>query len=169
MLALLLLAQIAPPAPAAMEAAKTVCPAAPVALPADYAGWSVAAPITAAPDASRVGEAMLKIGQGARATLQPASALRLPVPSAKPIAPTGHGGVFAFEAQAAGRYRVALGAGVWVDVVANGAALTSMAHGHGPDCTPVRKYVDFDLKPGRYLLQVTGEPATLALMVAKLG
>ncbi|WP_375391013.1 homogentisate 1,2-dioxygenase [uncultured Sphingomonas sp.] len=169
MLALLILAQALAPTPAAMDVAKTVCPAMPAALPADYAGWSVAAPVTAAPDASRVGDAMLRIGQGARATLQPASALRLPVPSARPLGATGHGGVFAFEAAAAGRYRVALGAGVWVDVVANGAALTSVAHGHGPDCTPVRKYVDFDLKPGRYLLQVTGDPSVLALMVAKLG
>ena len=169
MLALLLLAQTVPPAAAAMDSPKAVCPAVPVALPADYAGWSVAAPMTAAPDAGRVGDAMLKIGQGARATLQPASALRLPVPSAKPLGASGHGGVFAFEATAAGRYRVALGAGVWVDVVANGAVLTSVAHGHGPECTPVRKYVDFDLKAGRYLLQVTGDPAVLALMVAKLG
>jgi hypothetical protein len=56
-----------------------------------------------------------------------------------------------------------------VEVVANGAAIPSVAHGHGPDCTPVRKFVDWDLKPGRYLLQVTGDPAAVQLLLAKLG
>jgi hypothetical protein len=80
-----------------------------------------------------------------------------------------HGGLFAFEVGAAGRYRLALGAAHWVEVVANGAAIPSVAHGHGPDCTPVRKFVDWDLKPGRYLLQVTGDPAAVQLLLAKLG
>lgn len=158
MLIALLLAQ------AAVAPAATACPAAPVALPADYAGWNAAVPVAAAAEPAAVGDAMLTVGRGARATLQPAGALKLPV---TPKRAGANGGLFAFEATSAGRYRVALGAGVWVEVVANGTALPSVAHGHGPACTPVRKVVEFDLKPGRYLLQVTGEPATLALEVVK--
>lgn len=141
------------------------CPAAPVALPAEYAGWSAATPIAAAAEPAAVGDAILTVGRGARASLQPAGALKLPV---TPKQAGANGGLFAFEAASAGRYRVALGAGVWVEVVANGVALTSVAHGHGPACTAVRKFVEFDLKPGRYLLQVTGEPATLALQIIKV-
>ncbi len=150
------------------SAPAAACPATPVALPADYAGWNAAIPVAAAAEPAAVGDAMLTVGRGARASLQPAGALKLPVTPRKPLAATAHGGLFAFEAASAGRYRVALGAGVWIDVVANGAALSSVAHGHGPDCTPVRKFVEFDLKPGRYLLQVTGEPTLLALEVLKV-
>ena len=159
MLIALLLAQTA-----AMSAVPA-CPATPVALPAEYAGWNAGVPVAAAAEPASVGDAMLPVGRGARASLQPAGALKLPVVPRK----TGpYGGLFAFEAASPGRYRVALGAGVWVEVVANGAALTSIAHGHGPACTAVRKVVDYNLKPGRYLLQVTGEPTTLALQIVKL-
>lgn len=158
MLIALLLAQ------AAVAPAATACPATPVALPADYAGWNAAVPVAAAAEPAAVGDAMLTVGRGARTTLQPAGALKLPV---TPKRTGANGGLFAFEAASAGRYRVALGASVWAEVVANGAALPSVAHSHGPACTPVRKVVEFDLKPGRYLLQVTGEPATLALEVLK--
>ena len=158
MLLALLLAQAAP-----------ACPVTPVALPAEYAGWSAAAPVAAAADTGGVSDAVLTVGKGARATLPPAGALKLPVTPKRPPSVNGHGGLFAFEAASAGRYRVALGAGLWAEVVANGAALPAANHGHGPACTAVRKFVEWDLKPGRYLLQVTGEPATVALEVLKVG
>lgn len=161
MLLALLLAQAAP-APAA-------CPTTPAPLPADYAGWNAALPVAAAAEPAAVADAMLTLGKGARATLAPAGALKLPVAPKTPLAATAHGGLFAFEATGAGRYRVALGAGLWVEVVANGLALPSVAHGHGPACTAVRKFVEWDLKPGRYLLQVTGDPAAVALEVLKVG
>ena len=147
------------------QAAVLACPATPVALPAEYAGWSAGVPVAAAAEPAAVGDAMLTVGRGARASLQPAAALKLPV---VPKRAGSHGGLFAFEAASPGRYRVALGAGAWVEVVANGAALASVAHGHGPACSAVRKIVDYDLKPGRYLLQVTGEPTNLALQILKV-
>ena len=158
LIALLLASMQAAPAAAA-------CPATPAALPADYAGWSAAMPVAAAAEPAAVADAMLIVGRGARASLQPSGALKLPV---TPKRAGTHGGLFAFEAASPGRYRVALGAQLWVEVVANGAALPSVAHGHGPACTVVRKIVDFDLRPGRYLLQVTGEPATVALEIVKV-
>lgn len=145
---------------------KPACPATPAALPAEYAGWAAGGALTAAAEPAAVGDAILTVDRGARAALKPAGALKLPV---TPQRSGAHGGLFAFEIGAAGRYRVALGAGHWVEVVANGAAIPSAAHGHGPDCTPVRKFVDWDLKPGRYLLQVTGDPAAVQLLLAKLG
>ena len=74
----------------------------------------------------------------------------------------------AFVAPAAGRYRIGAGAGVWLDVIEGGKPVPSAAHGHGPACGPVRKIVDFDLKPGRHLLQISSAATpAVAVMVAK--
>jgi len=41
-------------------------------------------------------------------------------------------------------------------VVSGGKAAASVAHSHGPDCSGVRKMVDFPLTPGTYTLQIAG-------------
>lgn len=111
---------------------------------------------------------MLTLGRGVTATLVPGERVTLAAPLEKGFKPGDRGGLFAFTVPVAGRYRVALGEGVWVDVVVGGKALASVNHGHGPDCSPVRKFVDWDLKPGRYLLQVAGHAAaTLRLEMMK--
>lgn len=155
LLAALLLLQAAP-----------ACPAAPV-IQAELAGWSAAVPVVAGRTVAAA--APLPGGRGARVVLAPATAVTLPVAPGK-AAPLGtSSGVVSFTVPERGRYRVALAAGAWVDVVADGKALPSVAHGHGPACSPIRKQVDFDLQPGRYLLQVVGSrTATLDLMVARL-
>lgn len=140
-----------------------VCPADGV-IPRELAGWRSMAPVAAGPTPVPV-----PVGEGLRATLLPAAEVGYPVAPAKPGAAGTSGGVFAFEIVRAGRYRVALGAGAWIDVAQGGVRLAAVAHGHGPDCSPVRKMVDFDLKPGRYLLEIAGAPSpTLALMIARL-
>ena len=67
-----------------------------------------------------------------------------------------------------------LGSAAWIDVLrdptlgTSGVAppIPSVAHAHGPDCTGLRKMVDFDLMPGRHLLQVVGNStAVLPMMV----
>lgn len=144
--------------------AAAVCPATPAPLPAELAGWATTTSVAAGTT-----PASLTIGRRAHATLLPSGGVRLAATTAHPPAADTHGGVFAVEVPRAGRYRVALGAGVWIDVVRDGHALASVAHGHGPACSPVRKMVDFDLQPGRYLMQVVGVPAaTLDLLVAPL-
>ena len=141
------------------------CPAPPAALPPELAGWSPQTAVTATAD----GDAALPVGHGVTATLRPASEVTLAAPVAKPPAPRTASGVFAFTAPSAGRYRVALGGPAWVDVVRDGKAATSVAHGHGPACSVVRKMVDYDLRPGAYRLQVVGSATpALSLMVTKL-
>lgn len=140
------------------------CPIAPV-IPPELVGWRTMAPVAAGPT-----PVPIRVGRGVRAALLPGADVSYPVAPAKPGAAGTSGGVFAFEVARAGRYRVALGAGAWIDVVQRGRVLTSAAHAHGPECSPVRKMVDYDLKPERYLLEVAGSPAaTLGLMVARLG
>jgi homogentisate 1,2-dioxygenase len=64
---------------------------------------------------------------------------------------------------------VALGSGAWIDVLKGKAAMASVAHGHGPDCSGIRKMVDFRLSPGRYTLQIAANgEQTLPLMIARL-
>ncbi|WP_077147372.1 hypothetical protein [Sphingopyxis sp. KK2] len=68
----------------------------------------------------------------------------------------------------AGRYGVAAGSKVWIDLVTNGTAQTSVEHGHGPACSGIRKIVWFDLKPGTYELALTkGEAASVRVLVVR--
>lgn len=68
------------------------------------------------------------------------------------------GGMIPIDVKKPGRLVVALDAGAWIDLVRDGAALKSAAHNHGPPCTGIRKLVEFDVKPGRYLLQIVNAP-----------
>lgn len=148
------------------SAAPAACPAKPV-IPAELAGWTSHRPVTAGATAAQA--APIAIGASARTTLIPAAQATLAVPVTKPPAEATSAGLLAFTVPAAGRYRVALGAGAWVEVIAAGKAVASVAHGHGPACSPVRKMVDFDLQPGRHLLQLSGSAAsTLDVAVARL-
>lgn len=163
--ALLALAAAPQASPAAHPTA--ACPATPAPLPAGMTGW--ARPVAATGGASAAKASPLRIGTAVDAALLPTPRITYATPPEKPGDATSSGGVFAFTVTAPGRYRVALGGGAWVDVLRGTAAITSVAHGHGPACSTMRKMVDFDLKPGRYLLQVAGSAAAkLPLMVARL-
>ncbi|GAA0679561.1 hypothetical protein FHT00_003171 [Sphingomonas insulae] len=150
-------------APPMQAGAATPCT--PPPLPAALAGWEPGVAVAAGTGAA--GAPMLTIGGGARATLVATNTLRYAHAPDKAAAPGSFGGLFAFTVARAGRYRVALGGGAWIDVVQGDRALISVAHDHGPACSPIRKMVDFDLTPGRYLLQVSGSKTrALPLMVA---
>jgi flagellar basal body rod protein FlgF len=76
-----------------------------------------------------------------------------------------------FKVQTAGRYSVALDQRGWIDVLpglSGGEALKSVAHGHGPECSTIRKIVRFDLQPGVHRLYVTGldKPVAKVMLVA---
>ncbi|MGJ3630031.1 hypothetical protein AB5I41_31865 [Sphingomonas sp. MMS24-JH45] len=74
----------------------------------------------------------------------------------KPPASDAAAGLAMFQVARPGTYRIALGTPAWIDVVRAGQPLAAMAHGHGPACSGIRKIVDFRLRPGRYVLQVSG-------------
>lgn len=145
-------------------AASPACPATPVGLPRGMEQWRRPTAITAAATAAK--PVLLTSGSAVRATLLPVSRVTFAAPPAKPGAATSHGGVFAFDVARAGRYRVALGSAAWIDVLRGTTPVASATHGHGPSCSTIRKMVDFDLKPGRHLLQIAGSEATaVTLMV----
>lgn len=145
------------------------CPSTALALPPELAGWRTPTPLTAATARDDASRADLAIGRAFQLRLS-AEPLRYAVRPERPPAPGSHGGVAGFTVARAGTYRVALGAGMWMDVVRDGEPIVSAAHGHGPACGGIRKTVDFRLTPGRHLLQISGgkEP-TATVMVAAIG
>lgn len=152
----------------AQEAGKS-CAASPTSLPPELAGWSSRQPTAAVGKAGDLGAATLNIGTGVDATLKSTGAVQYVVRPEKPGGSVSYGGLFNFTVPRTGTYRVALGSGAWIDVLKGKTALPSTAHGHGPDCSGIRKMVDFPLTPGRYTLQVAanGEP-TLPIMIVQL-
>lgn len=69
-----------------------------------------------------------------------------------------YGGMVPIEIKKDGRLIVALDGGAWIDLVRDGVKLKSVTHGHGPDCSGIRKMVEFDVTQGRYLLQIVNAP-----------
>lgn len=116
---------------AAGAAAVAACSAVPVAPPPELAGWTRMVPAEAG--ASAGAAAPLTIGTAVRARLLPDAKIAYLVRPGKLDAASNIGGLFTFVAPAAGRYRVALGSGVWIDMIQQGRALVSVAHGHGPE------------------------------------
>lgn len=146
--------------PPADECAMPVPPSGPLAP------WVDPVFISAAKDAAHLADVQLQAGQAARLHLYPMAEVRFPVPPGKP---GGTGGLAEVTIAEAGNYRVALGTPAWIDLVADGKALTSIAHGHGPKCSSIRKMVDFALQPGRYTLMISANPGDhTQVLVAKL-
>lgn len=150
---------LAAPVSAAAPAKEAACPATPV-LPDDLADWSR--------DASS--KTIYAYGDDLGADWSPLGAARTELPLhrfeslryglAPERKPDVHkfGGMIPIEVKTAGRLIVALDAGAWIDLVQGGAAVKSVAHGHGPACSGIRKIVEFDVTQGRYQLQIVNAP-----------
>ncbi|MBX3483225.1 homogentisate 1,2-dioxygenase [Phenylobacterium sp.] len=161
------LAALALAAPAAAQEAAPVCPADAKPIPGHLAGWTHPAPLAAAASAADAGKAALMVGQAADAALPSTGDVKFALRPEKPGGSVSHGGVFSVDIDKPGAYTVALSTGAWIDVVRDGKALESSAHGRGPACTSLRKMVQFQMQPGRYLIQISAnaEPR-IGIMVA---
>lgn len=158
------------PSPAAPEA----CPSTPVDLPAELANWAQRLPLPAARDAKSTSNAQLTLGKAVDAELHATPKVRYSLRPEKPGDTASFGGLYVFTVAQAGSFRVALGSAAWIDVLkassqGGQAAMHSVAHGHGPDCSGIRKMVDFTLEPGSYVLQISANAASrLPLLVTRL-
>lgn len=152
-----------------MESGSSACAAAPATLPAELSGWATPVPLGAAASPAQRQQAMLTPGRAITATLIQTGDIRYVVRPEKPGGSVSYGGLFGFDITEAGSYRVALGSGAWIDILRDGKAVMSSAHGHGPDCSGIRKMVDFPLTPGHYVLQIAanGSP-DLPMLLARL-
>ncbi len=109
----------------------------------------------------------LILGKPVKATLRPADYVHYAVEPAKGGGRQGHGGLFVLALKVPSRVGIALSDAAWVDVVDGETALPSVDHGHGPDCSGIRKIVWFDLKKGRHLIQIANAPgADIRVMAA---
>ncbi|HWI86645.1 MAG TPA: hypothetical protein VNT42_10040 [Sphingomonas sp.] len=99
--------------------------------------------------------------------LDPATKVNFkPALSRRPQAGT-YGGYFPITVAKAGTYRFAASDGAWLDLVTKGDRLKSSAHMHGPACSGIAKIVAFDLKPGRYWLQLSeAKTRSIGVMVS---
>jgi len=132
----------------------------------DYASWSQAAPLVAGKDATT--PSVLTLGAASQVALAATPDVHFALRPEKPGGSVSYGGILAIDVPSAGTYRIALGSAAWLDVIGKDGAQRSTAHGHGPDCTGIRKIVDFTLTPGRYIVQISanGAPSLTVLAMA---
>jgi hypothetical protein len=95
----------------------------------------------------------LKPNSSAQLQLHPEPGVAVPLKKERAKQPREFAGLAALEVLKAGKLEVALSGRAYVDLVRDGRALESTAHGH-KNCTGVAKTVAFDVKPGRYLVQI---------------
>lgn len=170
-LALILAAGLALAAPAAFAQTQPDAACAlgvETGLPPELAAWSAKSPLAAATSVADLPKALLAPGQAYVAALSPTLEVAYAVQPEKPGGTVSKGGLFSLKVETAGSYVIALGTGAWIDVLKDGAAQRSTAHGRGPACSTVRKMVTFDLSPGDYVIQISANAqAELPIMVAR--
>jgi hypothetical protein len=138
-------------------------------LPPALAAWAgPGAPLTAA-DGSGDSQPQLEPDKVALVRLRRQGQVRFAYQPGQARTPDDpHAGIVAVVIPAAGRWRVAASAPVWIDVVAPSGVVASVAHGRMAPCTSIRKVVEYELKPGRHLIQLSGNPGPeLKLMVSR--
>ncbi|MCP1469707.1 hypothetical protein J3E64_001389 [Sphingobium sp. OAS761] len=138
--------------------------AAPAPLAEPWTSWTQSGQVRAGTQAD--GAPSLILGKPVTATLTPADYVHYVLPPAKGAA-SGHGGIFTLSLRTAARVGIALSGRAWIDVVAGADLVPSVDHGHGPQCSGIRKIVWFDMTAGRHIVQVAGSPdAEIRLMAA---
>lgn len=156
-------------APAPLPA-EIVCPNGRTEIPPAWSGWNAARPLAAAASTGALDTARFSAGEAIDLVLRPDPEVAyVTLPQGEGEADS-FGGLAVFRVDTAGRYGVGLGAGAWVDVSRDGKATPTAAFGPGPACSPVRKVVAFELVPGDYVLEISGnEVPELRVMVAAGG
>jgi hypothetical protein len=134
------------------------------ACPAPAGGAEVKA-ATASPELE---PARLTLDQAASVTLHPGNDVRFVIAPEKTGSAGSYGGMLSLDVREAGNYQVALSAGAWLDMVQDGAAVASTGHEHGAECPGLRKMVSFPLKPGRHVIQLSGNREdTIQVLVSR--
>lgn len=131
------------------------------ALPEAWKSWESPEAVPAA--ATPATQSEILIGQAYAAPLKPTASVSYAVQPRKTNAGTS-GGLFMLTIDKAGVYTIGLDLPGWIDVVRDGKVVKSSGHGHGPDCSTIRKMVDFRLDPGHYTVQISNAPKDMAIL-----
>lgn len=123
---------------------------------------SPAVRIAAAP-AGAAKPAWLELGTHYSATLVPQRAVNFVQPPARQRkAEQPMAGLLYFRTAKAGRYRVALTSGHWIDVLDGASVITSTSHEGRSGCELLHKVVEFELPANRALtIQLSGQDAAV--------
>lgn len=155
--------------PVAAPAAQQKCKGVVAAIPPELAAWKTRSKATAAVEPAGLATARILPGEAVDAQLSPGAKVHFASWPTRAAEVEDNAGLFAFGVDSPGTYRVALGSGGWVDVLENGKAVASSAHGHGADCSGIVKMVDFPLKAGEHVLQIEGSrEGAVGLLVVRL-
>ncbi len=143
--------------------------------PPEFAGWDAPSDLIGAKSETGLAAAVLVPGKAITAKLAPVDTVSYRKPVQKADGPQVYGALYRLKITSPGTYRVQSAAGPWIDLFKADApedktAIRSTAHGHGPACTGMAKYVDFPLQPGDYLVQFSEslKPDT-EIMVVRVG
>lgn len=124
--------------------------------------------LKAATASPKLEPARLTLDKAATVTLHPGNDVRFVITPEKPGSAGSYGGMLSLDVREAGTYQVGLSAGAWLDMVQDGAAVASAGHAHGADCSAMRKMVSFPLKPGRHVIQLSGNKEdTIQVVVSR--
>lgn len=111
--------------------------------------------------------ARLTLDKAATVTLHPGNDVQFVIAPEKPGSAGSYGGMLSLDVREPGTYQVALSEGAWLDMVQDGTAVASTGHAHG-DCASMRKMVSFPLKPGRHVIQLSGnKDETIQVVVSR--
>lgn len=139
-------------------------------LPPVWMPWAeTPSALKAAASRADLAQAGIASGKKFSLTLAPSKAVRMIVetPDIDPPA-DAHGGMLSLRVPSDGYYWVAVSQGLWIDVVANGVVLESTDHGPGPNCASIGKTVQFQLKAGDAIIQLSdNKGAHVDLMVTR--
>jgi len=139
-----------------------------VAQPACPTPAGAGAELKAATASPELEPARLTLDKAATVTLHPGNDVRFVMAPEKPGSAGSYGGMLSLDVREAGTYQVALSAGAWLDMVQDGSAVASTGHAHGAECPGLRKMVSFPLKPGRHVIQLSGNKEdTIQVVVSR--
>jgi hypothetical protein len=110
----------------------------------------------------------LAVGPATRLTLLPAAEVTPVVGSDHKAKAGTSAGLAALDIARVGKLDIALSTAAYVDLVSDGKIAASSGHRNGNACTGIRKIVTFDVKPGRYVVQLSDAPGTSIVMQASL-
>ncbi|HEX7915054.1 hypothetical protein [Rudaea sp.] len=159
----LIAASAGAPAAEEMSTTKPAC-ITNVAPSGELAPWVNPVPAKAGSEAANA--PLLSVGKATSVTLLPTPDVHYALRPEKPGGSVSYGGLLALDVAQAGTYRIALNSAAWIDIVGKDGALRSVAHGHGPDCTGIRKMVDYVVPAGRYTLQISANGAAQITVLA---
>ncbi len=148
----------------AQDTSKPPACAAIVAPPSELAAWTHAVPL--ALDGMAAKAPALRLNSAVQLHLLPKAQVRYTLLPQKPGGAGSFGGTLTLDVARSGNYRFALSDKAWLDVVDKDGAQASITHGHGPECSGIRKMVDFHLAPGHYTIQLTAEGSAEITLLA---